>query len=369
MRFVYKCACAVVVLALTGLATACQAVQSPAPAASATAAAPAAPQADLGGIKRFLVSQAQALKDSAAELDARSQDYYSLAKSANFDYAALWSTRSAEAMQAITAVRDAWMKASPLYEKMEGIVGGTPALAEFDVILDAGSSAAEDPATAVPFDLTLPDGRVLPKPGNLFGVTESTLWGTFPAFAAQGVQADWNNDGALAFGETLPDANVLAAATAALDSNAAKLLEAAQQWEPTPTDAFTALIVMTPTMSELFSSWRDSRFVAGEASQQRDFAVISRLADITDILAGLEVIYGELQPLVNAVDSEQAAQVASGLSDLRAFVADVRSQEEAGKRFSPEEADLLGAEAQDQAATITGQLSQLAAQLQITIAE
>ena len=59
---------------------------------------------------------------------------------------------------------------------------------------------------AVPFDLNLPDGRVLPKPGNLFGVTESTLWGTYPEFTITEVEADFNHDGKLDFGEALPDA-------------------------------------------------------------------------------------------------------------------------------------------------------------------
>jgi hypothetical protein len=252
---------------------------------------------------------------------------------------------------------------------MEGIVGGTPALAEYDVILDAGTSAADDPATAVRFDLTLPDGRVLPKPGNLFGVLESTLWGTYPDFVAPGVTADWDNDGSVEFGETLPDANVLLAAAEALDANAANLAAAAQAWNPTPTDAFTALVVMVPTMSELFASWRDSRFVAGDQTAQRDFAVISRLSDITDILGGLELVYGELRSLTDAVDSAQTAQVAEGMTALRKFVADVYEQEQGGRRYTPEEADILGAEAQEQATAITGQLVQLAGQLGITVTE
>ena len=39
---------------------------------------------------------------------------------------------------------------------------------------------------------------------------------------------------------------------------------AARKWEPTLQDALTALVVMTPTMSEYFEAWKNSRFVAGE---------------------------------------------------------------------------------------------------------
>ena len=76
--------------------------------------------------------------------------------------------------------------------------------------------------------LTLPDGRVLPKPGNLFGVTESTLWGTYPEFTVAGVEADFNHDGKLDFGEALPDANVLKAGVDELDRYTAELLTKAR---------------------------------------------------------------------------------------------------------------------------------------------
>jgi hypothetical protein len=103
------------------------------------------------------------------------------------------------------------MTASPTYEQIEGLIAGVSTLAHYDVILDSGSSAAENAGNVVPFDLTLPDGRVLSKPGNLFGVTESTLWGTEPDYRAAGVEADFDGDGVLEFGETLADANVLQA--------------------------------------------------------------------------------------------------------------------------------------------------------------
>jgi hypothetical protein len=249
--------------------------------------APSAPQADLSGIKTYLLDKGGQLKASTADLKTASDAYYELAKAAGFNYDALWAENAAEARQTIEDARAAWMEASPLYEQMEGIVAGTPSLADYDVILDAGTSADEDPEGAVPFDLTLPDGRVLPKPGNLFGVTESTLWGTFDEFTAD-AQADWDGDGAIEFGEALPDADVLKAAADALDSSTSEMVNAASAWQPTESDAFTALVVMVPTMSEYFNSWKNSRFVLGEASTQRDFVAISRLSDIQNILGSLE---------------------------------------------------------------------------------
>ncbi len=337
------------------------------PPASAPATGAATP--DLSEIQRYLHGRITALNTATGALVAQSDRYYTLAESANFDYARLWAQQQDAVVETLTAARTAWMTASPLYEQAEGIVAGTPALARFDVILDAGASGVEDPENAVPFDLTLPDGRVLPKPGNLFGVTESTLWGAEPAFVIGDVAADWNRDGKIEFGEVLPDANVLKASADALNSNAAALLAAVDGWQPTLPEAFTALVVMTPTMSEYFATWRDSRFVLGEASTQRDFVAISRLADIQDILSGLQVVYTQVEPLAQRVDAEQSAQVARGLRDLKAFVANVYAQEQSGRRYTPEEADILGAEAQNRATTITGQLSQLAAELGVMLME
>lgn len=337
------------------------------PAATAPAPSNAEAPSDLGEIKRYLLAQGAILTSSTGDLRESANQYYELAKGADFDYAALWASQGAEARALIEAGRNAWLAASPTYEKVEGIVAGTPALAQFDVDLDAGAVGADDPEGAVSFDLALPDGRVLPKPGNLFGVTESTLWGTYDEFRAAGVQADWDNNGTLDFGEALPDANVLKGSADTLDATAKALLSSAESWTPSESDAFTALVVMVPTMSEYFGSWRDSRFVAGESSGQRDFVAISRLADIQDILGGLELVYTQVQPRVEGVDADEATQIADELAALRSFVADVYAQEQAGKRFSAEEADTLGSEAQNRATAITGKLSQIAGALGVTI--
>lgn len=355
---------ALMTLIATTVLTACAPATTPAP----TTTPEPAPKADLSGIKTYLIEKGTELKTSSDALKAASDKYYDLAKAVNFDYEALWTSNSQEVSSALTDAKAAWVAASPLYEQMEGIVAGTPSLADYDVILDAGASGEEDPENAVPFDLTLPDGRVLPKPGNLFGVTESTLYGTYADYSS-GVEADIDGDGNVEFGETLPDANVLKAGADMLAEQAAELLTASQAWEPTESDAFTALVVMVPTMSEYFNSWKNSRFILGEESTQRDFVAVSRLADIQNILGSLQVVYTGVKPLAETSDTAQAAQIEQGLADLKAFVADVYSKEQGGQKFTPEEADLLGAEAQNRATAIAGQVTQVAAKLNIKIEE
>ena len=124
---------------------------------------------------------------------------------------------------------------------------------------------------------------------------------------------------------------------------------------------------MVPTMSEYFGQWKVSRFVAGDAASAEAFNVVSRLSDIRDILTGLEVIYEGVEPAIGRVDEDRAGQTQRELADLRAFIGQLHDREQAGKRFTPEQADTLGSEAQDRATAIAGQVSQAAAQLGVEI--
>src|SRR6185312_6444719 len=54
--------------------------------------------------------------------------------------------------------------------------------------------------------------------------------------------------------DAVPDADFLLAATRDFAANAKDLDAAAKAWDPTAQDAFTALVVMTPTMSEYFEA-------------------------------------------------------------------------------------------------------------------
>ncbi len=335
-----------------------------------TAALPALAQnaeaADLEAIKTYLLGKTVELTDATAELEALASQYYDLAEAAGFDYEAL--AENPEAAQLVLAAREAWIVASPAYEQMEGIVAGVPTLADYDVTLDAGASGAEDPVEGVTYNLELPDGRVFERPGNLFGVNEATLWSTVPDYSS-GVWVDLDGNGEQDFAELLPDANVLLAATQTLNSVSEELAASAGTWEPNESDAFTALVVMVPTMSEYFGSWKESRFVAGDDATRTDFVAISRLSDIQDILGGLQVVYQSVSPLVAAESTDFDSAIGEGLTDLHGYVADLYAEELDGRVFTAEEADFFGSEAQDRADTITGQIAQAAALLNIELAE
>jgi hypothetical protein len=328
-----------------------------------------AARANLAPVKDYLVGYTGRLTGFTEEFRQQADRYAALSTKAGNDPEKLWAAQAAQVRPLLASLKRTWVDGNPLYERVEGIVAGTPSLAEYDVIIDAGSSAAEDPQSAVPFDLELGDGRVLRKPGNFYNLTEGALWGTLPAGLQEvaGTPTDVDGDGKTEFGEVLPDPVFLRAATREFDRYARELDAAARAWQPKPSDAMTALVVMVPTMSEYFGQWKESRFVRGAAADAESFNVVSRLSDVGDILSSLEVIYGGVQPLAASAGADRRRRTRGELADLSDFVDDLRGQERSGKRFTPEEADALGAEAQERATAIAGQVSQQAAELRIPI--
>jgi hypothetical protein len=251
---------------------------------------------------------------------------------------------------------------------MEGIVAGVPRLAQYDVDVDAGSDAST-PEDAVSFSLTTPGGKQLEQPGNLFFLTETALYGTNPDLAAKGVEPDVDGDGKVEFGEGLPDADIYKATLDEFARQTKSLDEDAQAFEPTPSDALTSIVIMTPTMSEYFEAWKNSRFIAGQGAEELGFVATSRLSDIADILGGILVTYDGMEPMIAAENPQQAKQTRKELQRLVDFAADLRDREADGEKFSAKQADALGAQAQTQAEAIAGQVTQAAKQLEVELQE
>ncbi len=331
----------------------------------APALAQDAPAADLEAIKAFALDHATGMKAATEDYLATSQRYYDLIQAQNFDYEAAWADHADELKTLLEQARSQWLVASTHYETDEGIIAGVPSLSYYDTWLDAGASAEVDPEGALDYSLALPDGRVLEKPGNFFHyITEPALYGTHPDFV--GLQVDLDGDGTVEGGEVLPEANVLLGGAQGLDEATGEMVEAVTAWEPTVADAFTAMVVMVPTMSEYFEQWKESVFISANSDEQ-SFVAVSRLFDINGILSGLDLAYDQVGPLVAAENPELHAQIDVGFNQLVNYVGDLFAQEQAGTVFTPEEADLFGSEAQSRAEALAALITQSADELSITL--
>jgi len=338
-------------------------------AAASPARAGASDTPNYAGVKTYLLARSQQLVTELNGIQARSERYYALARREKFSYPNLWRKHRAEVSSILLGLKPAFSRAHKAYEEEEGIIAGVPSLAQFDVIMDSGTSAADDPQTAVPFDLKLPNGKVFPKPGNFFhALLEPTIWGTDARFVARGgVKADLDRDGTVEFGEVLPDANVLVGTARSFVSYARKSDAAARAWKPNASDVLTALVVMVPTVEGYFGEWKSSRAIAGSAAKEKAFVAHSRLVDVHGILSSLQNVYKGLRPLVAKAGAAQSARIGTALEQLTRFVDGIHAQEKAGKKFTPKQADLLGGQAQQRANAIAGQISQVAGVLGIEL--
>ncbi|ADB54130.1 hypothetical protein [Conexibacter woesei] len=333
---------------------------------ASTTATNATAAIDYAAIQDYLYAHTEALVENTAAIERDAVAYHALAEAAGFDYARLLATRRPEVERLVRRLQQDFHVANPSYEEMEGVVAGVPELADFDVIIDAGGDAS-DPENAVPFSIETPAGRTFRQPGNFNFLVETAVYGTEPRFQAKGVRPDLDGDGRVEFGEAVPDADFVVATARQFASTARELDAAARKWEPAPEDVFTALVVMTPTMSEYFESWKNSRFVAGDRATEKAFVTSSRLGDITDILGGLVLVYDSVEPTIAGVDADQARQTGRSLKQLHRFATRLENEEADGRRFTAGDADTLGGEAQDQAEAVAGQISQAAGQLNITL--
>lgn len=324
-------------------------------------------EAALVAIKAYLTEHVDALVAGATEYQALASTYFMAAETFDFDYEALWAAQGPVLAEGLASAREIWANdASGNYELAEGIVAGVPSLAHFDVWLDAGPSEEEDPTNAYAWTLTLPDGTTFENPGNIFHhITEPALFGTSADHTA--LEVDLDGDGEITVTEALPEANYLLAGADALLDASTQLQEAVAAWEPTLSDAFTALVVMLPTAGDYFEQWKLSQFISGDAAETESFVGVSRLVDVLGIYNGLSVTWDNVGPLVADVDPDLAETITAGIADILTFVQDIRDQEVAGTAFTAEEAEQFGAEVQVKGDTVAGYVTQAAALLEIEL--
>ena len=325
--------------------------------------------AELAAVKAYLTDHSAELAEQTAILKEVADEYYDLAEAADFDYAALMKQNGEEVQAILEEAKEAFVAANPAYEEMEGIVAGVPRLAQYDVDIDAGADAS-DPENAVSFSLELPNGETLKQPGNLFFVTETALYGTNPDFLAEGVEQDVDGDGKVEFGEGMPDADIYVARVREFEEQAENLRRRR------PGVRADAVGRVHRDHGDDADDERVLRGVEELALHRRREAERARLRrDLAPLghrrhPQGILFTYDEIEPpIAGRGPAAGRADRPGSSTDLLAFVEDLRDREADGKKFTAEEADTLGSEAQRQAEAIAGQVTQAAQQLGIELQE
>jgi hypothetical protein len=176
----------------------------------------------------------------------------------------------------------------------------------------------------------------------LFSVIESTLWGTRVTYRAPNAPVfELDGDPASTFGDVLPDAAVLSSAADALVEQAGLLEKAGAAWQPTEKDAYIALLIMLPSLGDYIAAWKESHFVLGDASTDPDYVAVSRIADLDNVMKGIQITYSAVEPQLASVDAAAAGTLRSELDALAAEIAAAAKAEAGGRRYSSLEAGAL----------------------------
>lgn len=119
-------------------------------------------QAQVESVKSYLIERVTQQKAATAQLAEAAGRYEAIVRNAGFQYASLAQQHGPAIRNALRDARMAWIKASPIYESVEGIVAGVELLSDFDLNLDAGASGAEGVMPWSPSTLNLPMARFSP---------------------------------------------------------------------------------------------------------------------------------------------------------------------------------------------------------------
>ena len=232
------------------------------------------------------------------------------------------------------------------YETVEGIVAGVPSLAHYDITLDAGVPASEGPDDVARVTLDLGNGKTIDQEGALFTyIIEPSLWGG---------EKRWS----IRINEKVyPRPEVMVAAAAEAQKLIGALQADAQAWEPSVSDCFGAMIVMTPTLSDYFEDWKESRFSEEKSGR---FQAVSRISDMKGIMGSCAVMYGAVEESIAKKDQPLARATALGFQEILTFLDLLEAREKEG-RIQPAEIDELARQAKEKTDKLVPQIEQGAA--------
>ena len=332
--------------------------------AAATFPASAENAEDLSGTKTYLVDKLKVMNAAADDFTKQAADYAAVIAEYGGDYQKAFAAKGPEIKALVEKLREDYKAEDSYgYETVEGIVAGVEKFAHYDVYLDAGVPKGKgDPDTVSPLVLHLSNGQTMDRPGCSFTyVIEPMLWGGDEKLI---VPMDLDGDGKIAPRESLPKTEILTAIAADTQKQLGLLLNDAEQWQPTKEDCFAALVAMTPTLSDYFEDWKESRYTARESGR---FFAVSRVSDMKGIMMSCEIMYRAVNPAVATKDKALAKAATNGFGDILAFLNELAVREKKGG-MTAAEIDELANQAKSKTDQLVPQIKQAAALLSVNIA-
>ncbi len=299
-------------------------------------------------VKSYLVKKLVKMKAASADFLANAGAYSALVATNGGTVESAYKAEPKKMDKLVLEMRENYKAMDSYgYETVEGIVAGVPAMADYDIYLDAGVPASEGPDGVAPVVLTLSNGQKIDKQGSLFTyIIEPALWG-----------GDKRWGGSVGDGKTMPRPEVLIAAAKDVDAKIGSLVADANAWNASVSDCFGAMVVMTPTLSDYFEDWKESRYSADKSGR---FQAVSRVSDMRGIMGSCQVMYDAVNGTVAEKDKALAKSVSSGFREIMAFLDKIEGREKQGE-IKGAEIDELATQAKEKTDKLVPQIEQSAA--------
>lgn len=320
---------------------------------------------DVAEVKSYLVGTLVKVKRASADFVENANAYAALT-AASGGPEKVFAAKKGDVQKLVAKMQDNYKAMDSFgYETVEGIVAGIDRFVAYDVYLDAGLPKGEgQPEEVSPLKLKLSTGGVIDREGAGFTyIIEPALWGGNKKWV---VPVDLDGDGKIGPRESLPRPEVLTAVAADTDKKLGELLADARAWQPTVADCYSAMVAMTPTLSDYFEDWKESRY-SKEASGR--FFAVSRISDMQGIMKSCAVMYRAVEATVKPKDKALAKAIDTGFKDIFTFLDDLEAREKrSAGSLKPAVIDEMANQAKSKTDKLVPQIKQAAALAGVKIA-
>ena len=303
-----------------------------------------------------------------AQLREGAEEYYALAEAADFDYARAARGQARRGRSVRRAGAGGLRRGQPGLRGDGGRRGRRPVARRLRRDHRRRRRRLAIPRTPCRSTLETPAGKTYEQPGNFNYLIETSAFGTEPKFAAKGVEPDLDGDGKVEFGEALPDADFYVTAArefekttrrarrrrAGVDADGAGRVHRARRH-----DARRCRSTSRRGRTRASSPATRRRRRRSSPPRACRTSPTSSAACRPSTRASSRASRGST--------TRRRRRPKQDLDELTAFAERLRDEEAGGKKFTAEEADTLGGEAQTRAEAIAGQISQAAGQLDIQL--